>query len=98
MEINLVDFLNSFSDERIVERIREYKAENEALKKRIRELESQIDKLNKRQIGRKKTITKGIEKKVMKYYDSGMSYREIGKRLNISHTSVKNIIDKEVLK
>ena len=94
MEINLVDFLNSFSDERIVERIREYKAENEALKKRIRELELQIDKLNKRQIGRKKTITKGIEKKVMKYYDSGMSYREIGKRLNISHTSVKNIVSK----
>lgn len=94
MELNLADILKACSDERIVKRIRECKAENEALKKRIRELELQIDKLNKRQIGRKKTITKGIEKKAMKYYDSGMSYREIGKRLNISHTSVKNIVSR----
>ena len=98
MKVNVADLVNVFSESAIVQENRKLRLENIELQKQIVRLESQIDKLNKRQIGRKKTITKGIEKKVMKYYDSGMSYREIGKRLNISHTSVKNIIDKEVLK
>lgn len=94
MKVNLVDFIDSFSDSAYVQENRKLRLENIELQKQIVRLKSQIAKLNNRQIGRKKTITKGMEKKAIKYHDSGMSYREIGKRLNISHASVKNIIDK----
>lgn len=94
MKVNLVDLIDSFSDSAYAQENRELRLENIELRKQIIRLESQIAKLNNRQIGRKKTITKGMEKKAIKYHDSGMSYREIGKRLNISHASVKNIIDK----
>lgn len=94
MKVNVADLVNVFSESAIVQENRKLRLENIELQKQIVRLEGQIDKLNKRQIGRKKTITKGMEKKAIKYYDAGMSYREIGKRLNISHASVKNIIDK----
>lgn len=94
MKVNIADLVNEISESAVVQENRRLRLENIELQKQIVRLESQIDKLNKRQIGRKKTITKGMEKKAIKYHDAGMSYREIGKRLNISHASVKNIIDK----
>lgn len=94
MKVNVADLFNAFSESAYVQENRKLRLENIELQKQIVRLEGQIDKLSKRQIGRKKTITKGMEKKAIKYYDAGMSYREIGKRLNISHASVKNIIDK----
>lgn len=94
MKVNVADLFNGFSESAYVQENRKLRLENIELQKQIIRLESQINKLNKRQVGRKKTITKGIEKKVLKYRESGMSYRDIGKRLNISHASVKNIIDK----
>lgn len=64
------------------------------LRRKNIELERQNKELLSRQVGRKRTITKGMENRVMKYYDAGMSYRDIGKRIGISHTSVKNIVSK----
>ena len=94
MKVNIADLFNGFSESAYVQENRKLRLENIELQKQIVRLEGQIDKLSKRQIGRKKTITKGMEKKAIKYYDAGMSYKKKKKRLNISHASVKNIIDK----
>lgn len=89
---DLANVINNFSHSGFVQENRKLRLENIELQKKISRLESEILRLKSRQVGRKKTITKGIEKKAMNYYSRGMSYREIGKRLNISHTSVENIV------